>query len=267
VYSVIKDWFVKQTNSSDQLILLHVIQPFGGGNSFFPKLSTDKIILEYEQESTSYAQKILTYFGRMCHQNNIDFTLLRARGSKASAKIIDCVNHFEIDHVVLGQGKNSSSSFKSWLVGSTCRDCLDSIPHSNIIIVKHPCETEMTDDRLKSIIHEEVILAGTMDVITEEHPFAKYRFWDKGYDEEELQKGVLMKTYDSQSESDLKSDQIPIESDSKPKMPDSDRFEDISDTEGSKPKISDGEPLKDSKPRSSEELPHNLHESQVVSNV
>jgi nucleotide-binding universal stress UspA family protein len=168
-------------NESHRLFILHVSQPYYKVLSYFPileNLSTAQMMESYEAQATSFAQKLLTYYGRMAQQNKINFTLLRARAYRPSDMIVECATRYKVNAVVMGQG-GRLNFLKKHISGSNSRECLEQISHSNVMIIKRPREDEMSEETLKSLINDENLnYIYTEESITNDHPFVSYKFRD-----------------------------------------------------------------------------------------
>jgi len=167
----------------DHLYVLHVTQPLSGITKYFKSMTeflTPTRYQEIEEEHRKNAKKILAYYGRIAQQNQLNFTLLQSLAEKPSSSIVECCKKYAVNHVVLGQG-GSIRFLKKYLLGSTCRECLEEINHSNVTVIKQAYEDEMTEDHLAEIISEQSTeeLCAEDDRITDEHPFACYEFSSK----------------------------------------------------------------------------------------
>jgi len=152
-FMYLKD-LIQQTKgkSCDKLYILHVSTPFGGLLPSFVSKMTSKVGHDVEQDSSTHAMKLLLYYGKLAQQYEIDYSLLRSRSYKPADMIIECASRYQISHVIMGQ-RGASDFMKKYILGSTCKEVLEHLPHSNVTIVKRAYDDGMTEENLRHQVH------------------------------------------------------------------------------------------------------------------
>jgi len=143
------------------------------------KLTPQKKIDQYEEEGLINASRLFAFYGQLCRENGIDFTLIRALDAHPSNKINEAVNMYNITHIILGQGGAATSGLtgvmKRKVVGSTTKAVLENAP-VDVTIVKRVYE-DVNEDRFKKLLSERSPQeVSARDQLTEEHPFQIFQF-------------------------------------------------------------------------------------------
>lgn len=167
---------IQKANGRARLFFLHVDRPFG---TVMEKLTPQKKIDQYEEEGLINASRLFAFYGQLCRENGIDFTLIRALDAHPSNKINEAVNMYNITHIILGQGGAATSGLtgvmKRKVVGSTTKAVLENAP-VDVTIVKRVYE-DVNEERFKKLLSERSPQeVSARDQLTEEHPFQIFQF-------------------------------------------------------------------------------------------